>query len=79
MTQAWYDAQSRQRRPTVQTGNSNEFMRNIQVNKLRQVYPQAVLFNEDHQTKTQTYRVPFMLPISPTPLYVKCVLGSTFP
>ena len=39
MTQAWYDAQSRQRQGTVKAGNSNEFMRNIQVNKLRQVYP----------------------------------------
>ena len=34
---------------------------------------------EDRATKTQQYRVPLMLPISPGPLFIKVTLGNQFP
>ena len=34
---------------------------------------------EDPSTKTQQYRVPLMLPISPGPLFIKVTLGNQFP
>ena len=34
---------------------------------------------EDQATRTQQYRVPLMLPISPGPLFIKVTLGATFP
>ena len=48
----------RARRGTVAKGQNNEVMRNIQVNKLRQIFPQTVLYSEDPATKMQQYRVP---------------------
>ena len=74
-----YAAMQKRRGTQMQSNQNNETMRNIQVCKLKQIYPQTVLFMEDPSTKTQQYRVPLMLPISPGPLFIKVTLGNQFP
>jgi len=56
---------------------ANATMANIQVNKLRQMYPQTLLYKQS-EMDTQ-HRVPLQLSISPAPLYIKVTLSNQFP
>ena len=52
----------------------NATMANIQLNKLRQMYPNTLLFR---QTPTDSqHRVPLQLNVSPAPLYIKITLSN---
>ena len=56
---------------------NNQTMANIQVNKVRQMYPDIVMYR---QTATDTqHRIPLKLDISPAPLYIKVTLANAFP
>lgn len=57
--------------------NNNMTMANIQVNKLRQMYPEIILFKQTPQDVQ--HRVPLKLTISPAPLYIKITLSNQFP
>jgi len=58
----------------MQGMNVNATMTNIQINKLRQLYPETMLYR---QTQTdQQHRVPLKLNISPAPLYIKITLAN---
>ena len=52
-------------------------MANIQVNKLRQMYPEIILYRQTAQDVQ--HRVPLKLTISPAPLYIKVTLSNQFP
>lgn len=52
-------------------------MRNIQISKLKQDYPDLVLLKES--SVGHEYRVPLSLPVSSLPLYIKVVLTQNFP
>ena len=75
-----YDMIARQQQQQMQRGGGqqmNATMANIQVNKLRQMYPNTLLYR---QTPTDTqHRVPLQLSISPAPLYIKITLSNQFP
>ena len=71
-----YDMLARQRNTTI-VQNNNATMANIQVNKLRQMYPDTILYK---QTVADTqHRVPLKLSISPAPLFIKVTLTPQFP
>ena len=53
--------------------SNNETMMNIHVNKLRQMYPDIIVYRQTPQD-TQ-YRVPIKLAISPAPLFIKITLS----
>jgi len=57
--------------------SNNETMMNIHVNKLRQMYPDIIVYRQTPQD-TQ-YRVPIKLSISPAPLFIKITLYHQFP
>ena len=72
---------ARQKQPQQQLGQqmamNNATMANIQINKLRQMYPEIILYK---QTPMDTqHRVPLKLTISPAPLYIKITLTNQFP
>ena len=56
---------------------NNATMANIQLNKLRQMYPETIMYRQTPQD-TQ-HRVPLKLQISPAPLYIKITLTNQFP
>ena len=73
-----YDMLAKQHVPQAQAGaGMNQTMTNIQLNKLRQMYPDMILYR---QTPMDTqHRLPLKLTISPAPLYIKITLTTMFP
>ena len=51
--------------------------KNIQIANLRRVYPDLIMLAQTAQN--EQYRIPFMLPVSSTPLFVKITVGAQFP
>ena len=71
-----YDMMARQRAPQqmMQAQNNNITMAQIHLSKLRQTYPETILYRQTQQDSQ--HRVPLKLSISPAPLYIKVTLSN---